>query len=125
MHLTCAHQPCSAEHAASHVRKLVLDACSANGGYHQVVVKFFLRPADFHVEQALYATKAISKLLPPMTHACSNRDGAVRAVNGFVFPPWIVTERGSTLSEVCPGVTVLLDGVCMCSGVLKLCAAAC
>jgi hypothetical protein len=65
-----------------------------------VAVKFFYKLQDFHVEAALYASPAIAKLLPPLKQACCNTDGAVRTANGFVWPPHIVTERGSPLSEV-------------------------
>jgi hypothetical protein len=65
-----------------------------------VAIKFFYKLHDFQVESKLYTIPAIAQLLPPLRQACPNTDGALRTADGFVWPPHLVTERGSPLSEV-------------------------
>ena len=37
--------------------------------------------------------------LPNLVYASTNADGAVRSARGFVFPPFLVIERGMPLKD--------------------------
>jgi hypothetical protein len=74
--------------------------CSAQGGFYQYAVKFFLQPHDFHLEAALFAKPPIAALMPPLKQACSNADGLICGADGFVFTSFMVTERGAPLVQV-------------------------
>ena len=74
--------------------------CSASGGFHQYAVKFFLHRDHFATEAALYAQKAIAAVMPPVVQACSNESERIRGCGDFVFPGFIVMERGVPLCRV-------------------------
>ena len=59
----------------------------------------FFKPAEFEEELALYCDPVLSKALPTVRFSSDNRDCAARSRSGFVFPPFIVLERGVTLSN--------------------------
>ena len=50
-------------------------------------------------EGELYKHPDISQTLPPLVEASDNANGAVRSPSGFVYPPYIIMERGITLSK--------------------------
>jgi hypothetical protein len=81
---------------------LVQFAHSASHDFFQYAIKFFNDLDVFDSEAALYAHPQIKQTLPPLTLACDNRDGAVRSPNGFVYPPFLIMERGCTLTECAP-----------------------
>ena len=74
-------------------------ARSKDGGYSQFAIKFFLRPEDYAVEQRLYQDPQISRTLPDLVYASDNADQSVRSKSGMPFPPFMVMERGASLSE--------------------------
>ena len=47
----------------------------------------------------MYRNAAVKPVLPDLFAATPNGDGAVRARSGYVFPPFLVMERGMTLAE--------------------------
>ena len=61
--------------------------------------RFFNRVQDYAIEDAMYRNTAIKPVLPDLFAAAPNGDGAVRARSGYVFPPFLVMERGMTLAE--------------------------
>ena len=48
---------------------------------------------------ALYRDITLAATLPAMLHASANDDGGARSRSGYVFPPFLVLERGMTLRE--------------------------
>ena len=46
-----------------------------------------------------YRDTVLKQVLPPLLHASENAKGATQSRNGFVFPPYIVLERGIPLFE--------------------------
>ena len=74
-------------------------ARSKEGGYQQYAIKFFLKASDFPVESQLYAHALVSNVLPQLVFAADNSDRAYISHSGFQFPPFLVMERGSSLSE--------------------------
>ena len=40
---------------------------------------------------------ALACVMPDLLHADANVAGAVRSHSGYIFPPFVVTERGTTL----------------------------
>ena len=66
---------------------------------HAQPCRFFLDPAEFEQEVSVYQDPVLSKALPSLIHATDNRNGAARSRSGFVFPPFFVMERGTTLSR--------------------------
>jgi serine/threonine protein kinase len=62
-------------------------------------VKFFFKADAFHREATLYANPVLRAMMAATRAVCHNADGALRAPNGFVFPPHIVIERGEPMDE--------------------------
>lgn len=66
----------------------------------QFAVKFFLHnDSAFKRELELYETPALRSILPEALHIRTNEDSAVRAASGYVFPPFIIVEKGESLNE--------------------------
>ena len=61
--------------------------------------RFFFKPEEFEEELALYSDPVLSKALPTVRFSSDNRDCSARSRSGFVFPPFIVLERGVTLAK--------------------------
>jgi serine/threonine protein kinase len=57
----------------------------------------FLDKTEFEDEVSLYRTPALARIMPDLLHADDNASGAVRSRSGYVFPPFFVLERGTTL----------------------------
>ena len=55
--------------------------------------------AGYECERALYRHPQIHDTLPPIHGGADNADGAVQSPSGFVYPPFLVLERGVSLSE--------------------------
>ena len=72
-------------------------ARSADGGYEQYAIKFFLQLEDYHREQALYQDEAIKRTLPELLQASDNATGALVSRSGFRFPAHLVMARGTPL----------------------------
>ena len=63
-------------------------------------VQFYSNDTEgFERENALYRHPQIRETLPPVHGGSSNHDGATRSPSGFVFPPYLILERGVSLSE--------------------------
>ena len=74
-------------------------ARSADGGYEQYAIKFFLQLEDYRREQALYQDEAIKRTLPELLQASDNAAGAFVSRSGFRFPAHLVMARGTPLRE--------------------------
>ena len=61
--------------------------------------RFFNRASDYAIEERMYHNTDIKQTLPELFAAGANGDGALRARSGYVFPPFLVMERGMTLAE--------------------------
>jgi hypothetical protein len=59
--------------------------------------RFFNARGDFEAEVAMYTHPVLRETLPSLLYAYSNADGSLRSRSGFVFPPFLVLERGVTL----------------------------
>ena len=53
----------------------------------------------FEEEAAQYRDPVLQRCLPELVYASSNADGTTRSARGFVFPPFLVIERGMTLTD--------------------------
>ena len=63
--------------------------------------RFFFELKEFEDESGLYRHPILSQVLPSVLHADSNTAGKVVSRSGYAFPPFIVLERGMTLTEWC------------------------
>ena len=52
---------------------------------------------DFEEEVALYREPALARIMPDLLHADHNASRAVCSRSGYIFPPFLVIERGTTL----------------------------
>jgi hypothetical protein len=68
--------------------------------FMQYAIKFFLRSEDFETEAAFYCLPEIAATMPPLKQICDNSDDSVCSTGGYTYPPFIVVERGITLSAV-------------------------
>lgn len=62
------------------------------------VSRFFYDTEEFGAEVALYQDPVLREVLPKIIHASENLSGAERSRSGYVFPPFMVLERGITLA---------------------------
>ena len=65
-------------------------ARSADGGYEQYAIKFFLQLEDYRREQALYRDDAIRRTLPALLQASDNTTDTLVSQSGLAFPPYLV-----------------------------------
>lgn len=73
----------------------IIDATS----WEEYVVKFFFDQATFDRELELHDRPALRRMMAATVQINSNCQGAVAAPCGYVFPPFIVMDRGASLSE--------------------------
>ena len=85
------------EHGGQAVVQMARSYCGNQ--MFQYAIKVFLQRTDFDEETRHYCDPVLKQLLPPLLHANDNVNGAVCSRNGFVFPPFIVLERGIPLYE--------------------------
>jgi hypothetical protein len=62
-----------------------------------VAVKFFFSAEAYEREVRYYQEPVLRQILVPVVFYDDNRVGSVCSSDGYVFPPFIVVERG----EVC------------------------
>jgi hypothetical protein len=74
-------------------------AVRSNSATFVCACRFFSERADFDSEVALYRDPVLEQVLPKLLIANGNEGGAMRSRSGFVFPPYIVTERGVTACD--------------------------
>jgi serine/threonine protein kinase len=55
--------------------------------------------SDFEVEMRLLRESHKLECLPEIYDATDNADGRIQSHSGFIFPPFIIMERGVTLQE--------------------------
>lgn len=73
-------------------------ARAASGRAEQFAVKLFTHSAaDYDHELALYQVPALQRALPRLVRHCANAEQTERSAQGYVWPPYIVLERGATL----------------------------
>lgn len=75
----------------------VIQRASGKSDGLDYAIKFFTSRAAYERERSMYADRDLRAALPPVTEIRSNEDGEVTAEGGFVFPPFIVTDRGESL----------------------------
>jgi hypothetical protein len=73
------------------------------GGFQQFAIKFCLDRKDYELEEALYAQPDLRQVLPVLIDARHQSDPSssvtAKSKHGYVFPPFLVLERGMALSE--------------------------
>jgi hypothetical protein len=63
------------------------------------VRRFYDRLVDYQVEAKMFTIPGIHPVLPELYASSDNAAGELRGPEGFVFPPFLVTERGQPLKE--------------------------
>lgn len=58
-----------------------------------------MKLVEYEEEAALYHDPVLCKLLPEILHSSNNADGRISSRSGVPFPPFLVLERGVTLSQ--------------------------
>jgi hypothetical protein len=61
--------------------------------------RFFFDKQDFEDEADVYRNTALSATLPKVLYATANAHGQAHSYRGYVFPPFMVLERGMTLTD--------------------------
>jgi serine/threonine protein kinase len=61
--------------------------------------RFFQRLEDYEEEHRMYEVAAVKPTLPQLYASSNNIDGIAQTLDGYVFPPFLVMERGMTLAE--------------------------
>jgi hypothetical protein len=87
-------------------------ARSADGGYRQFAIKFFLKREDYLREEGLYRDAAIRRTLPDLVQANDNAKIKILSRSGFPFPPFLVMERGTSLRECAPSSAHRCSSAC-------------
>ena len=98
---------------------------SANTHTHTQIKKwvrcrFFTTLEDYYTEIGFYGQPAFRSCLPRLVQAADNADARVQAPDGFVFPPFVVLDRGMTLGQWLATPRVPSAVVAMATEVLKL-----
>lgn len=70
-----------------------------DGKQPSCVCRFFLATTEFEREVSMYRTAALRDALPPLLYATENTDAAESSTSGYVWPPFLVVERGTTLGD--------------------------
>ena len=78
-----------------------------DGGFAQYAIKLLFDREDYEREIALYVDKSIAPVLPQLTFATDNASSSFHW-NSYVFPPFLVMDRGTSLFE-CVACRVFLD----------------
>jgi hypothetical protein len=63
------------------------------------VCRFYDRQVDYEVEVRMFNIPGVLPTLPKLYASSDNTAGRLRGPEGFVFPPFLVTERGQSLQE--------------------------
>jgi serine/threonine protein kinase len=61
--------------------------------------RFFRWRSEFDQKVALYNDPVLRSTLPDLLRADDNASGVTQSKSGYVFPPWLVLERGTTLAD--------------------------
>ena len=61
--------------------------------------RFFLSPSDYGTELRLYEDPLCRTCLPQLVHATEGTPCEARGFEDYVFPPFLVTDRGITLLQ--------------------------
>ena len=69
-----------------------------DGSDKQYAIKFFMISDDYTEEEKLYRHSLIRHTLPELILSSDNADGRFKSKNGWPFPPFMVLERGFSLS---------------------------
>jgi hypothetical protein len=80
-------------------QSVVAFARGAGRGFRQYAIKFFTRMADYVLEVRLFKSEIVAEALPALIEHDDNLDGTVCSSDGFEFPPFVVMDRGTPLSE--------------------------
>ena len=59
----------------------------------------------FDRELELYNNMDLQGIFPAIAHRSSNAEGTLQTSWGFVYPPFVVSERGESLNEWCSRVS--------------------
>jgi serine/threonine protein kinase len=84
----------------------------------QVVVpcRFFTNRAAFEREQTLYGKEELREMMPAVRRVVDNTDGSICSSSGWVFPPFIIVEKGESLDEwalrISPDFPTVLTVLC-------------
>jgi hypothetical protein len=65
----------------------------------QAAIKFYLQRAAFDAEKELYMDTQLKKMMPATLAIEENIKGDWRTPYGYVFPPFVIIERGQSLDE--------------------------
>jgi hypothetical protein len=65
----------------------------------QAAIKFYLQRAAFDAEKELYMDSQLCKMMPATLAIEDNVKGEWRTPYNFVFPPFVIIERGQSLDE--------------------------
>jgi hypothetical protein len=77
-------------------------------GTELVAIKFFAKRAGYEEEVAIYrhAAPKLRNFMPLVSKYVDNVDGAAKSPFGNVLPPFIVMEKGESLSDRSQGIPV-------------------
>ena len=84
--------------SAARSARRVQFARGSDGGFEQYAIKLMFNRDDYHLETALYVDEAVAPVLPELKYATDNASGNWRQ-DGYVFPPFMIMERGTSLFE--------------------------
>ena len=75
---------------------------------------------EFEEEAVVYRDRVLSSTLPAVLYATDNSDCRFRSRSGFVFPPFLVVERGITLGHWATERRSVFDVIAMVENVASL-----
>jgi hypothetical protein len=61
--------------------------------------RFFLHQTDYLLERGFYDSATFAQCMPQLMHADDNAKGTIVSRSGYRFPPFLVLDRGVTLTQ--------------------------
>eukprot|EP00892_Ulva_mutabilis_P002841 jgi/Ulvmu1/12558/UM090_0045.1 len=65
----------------------------------QAAIKFYLDRKAFDMERELYTESQLKAMMPAILAVEDNTSGKAKTPYGYVFPPFVIIERGQSLDE--------------------------
>ena len=65
----------------------------------QAAIKFYLDRKGFESERELYTESELKAMMPATLAVEDNASGDCKTPYGYVFPPFVIIERGESLDE--------------------------
>lgn len=91
-----------------HAGQSVVQFARGTDGTALYAIKFFVKQEQYHEEAAMYRDSPLQlqRFMPAVVKYADNLDGAIKDPFGNVLPPFIMMEKGESLTDRASNVPV-------------------